>query len=65
VLQLFETLNLLKSAGITLLLVEQNVQLALAISDYGYVLSQGRVELQGPSRDLIRNQHVRTAYLGL
>jgi branched-chain amino acid transport system ATP-binding protein len=65
VLQLFETLNLLKQAGITLLLVEQNVHLALAISDYGYVLSQGRVELQGPSRDLIRNQHVRTAYLGL
>ena len=65
VLQLFETLNLLKQAGITLLLVEQNVHLALAISDYGYVLSQGRVDLQGPSRELIRNEHVRTAYLGL
>lgn len=65
VLQLFETLNLLKQAGITLLLVEQNVQLALAISDYGYVLSQGRVDLEGPSRELIRNQHIRTAYLGL
>lgn len=65
VLQLFETLNLLRRSGITLLLVEQNVQLALAISDYGYVLSQGRVELQGLSRDLMRNQHVRTAYLGL
>ena len=65
VLQLFESLTLLKKAGITILLVEQNVQLALAISDYGYVLSQGRVELEGPSKELVRNQHVRTAYLGL
>ncbi len=65
VLQLFETLSLLKQSGITILLVEQNVQLALAISDYGYVLSQGRVDIEGPSRDLINNQHIRTAYLGL
>jgi branched-chain amino acid transport system ATP-binding protein len=65
VLQLFETLGLLKQSGITILLVEQNVQLALAISDYGYVLSQGRVDIEGPSRDLINNQHIRTAYLGL
>lgn len=65
VLQLFETLLVLKRAGITLLLVEQNVQLALAISDYGYVLSQGRIDLEGPSKELVNNQHVRTAYLGL
>lgn len=65
VLQLFESLSLLKQAGITLLLVEQNVQMALAISDYGYVLAQGKVELEGPSRELARNEHVRAAYLGL
>jgi branched-chain amino acid transport system ATP-binding protein len=65
VLQLFESLLLLKKAGITLLLVEQNVQMALAISDYGFVLAQGRVALQGPSRELLQNEHVRTAYLGL
>lgn len=65
VLQLFETLTLLKKEGLTILLVEQNVQMALAISDYGYVLSQGKIELQGPSKELARNQHVRTAYLGL
>jgi branched-chain amino acid transport system ATP-binding protein len=55
----------LKQAGITMLLVEQNVQLALAVSDYGFVLSQGRVELSGPSRVLARDEHVREAYLGL
>jgi len=65
VLQLFESLKLLREEGITLLLVEQNVQLALAISDYGYVLSEGRVELEGPTRKLIKDKHVRSAYLGL
>jgi len=65
VLSLFETLNQLRDLGITLLLVEQNVQMALAVSDYGYVLAQGRVDLEGPSRELARNEHVRAAYLGL
>jgi branched-chain amino acid transport system ATP-binding protein len=65
VLQLFESLRRLRNAGMTLLLVEQNVHMALAISDFGYVLAEGRNELQGPARDLIRNERVRTAYLGL
>lgn len=65
VLQLFESLSLLKESGITILLVEQNVQMALAISDYGYVLAQGKVDIEGNSRELIKNEHVRTAYLGL
>ncbi|HEX7973664.1 MAG TPA: ABC transporter ATP-binding protein [Anaerolineales bacterium] len=65
VLQLFEILRQLKKLGITLLLVEQNVQLALAISDYAYVLDQGKLSLEGPSREVAKNQHVRTAYLGL
>lgn len=65
VLNLFESLRHLRGLGITILLVEQNVQMALAISDYGYVLSEGRIQLEGPSRQLIKNEHVRTAYLGL
>lgn len=65
VLQLFETLRQLKDLGITILLVEQNVQMALAVSDYAYVISQGRIELEGPSREIARNEYVRTAYLGL
>lgn len=65
VMQLFESLKQLRVLGITVLLVEQNVQMALAISDYGYVLAEGKVELQGPARTLIKNQHVREAYLGL
>ena len=65
VLDLFESLKALRELGITILLVEQNVQMALAISDYGYVLAEGKVELEGPARELIKNTHVREAYLGL
>ncbi|MGC8855845.1 MAG: ABC transporter ATP-binding protein [Anaerolineae bacterium] len=64
-LQLFESLRQLRQEGITILLVEQNVQLALAISDYGYVLAEGKVEMQGPARELMKNESVRSAYLGL
>lgn len=65
VLGLFETLGQLKELGITLLLVEQNVQMALAVSDYAYVISQGKIDLEGPSRELAKNQHVRDTYLGV
>ncbi len=65
ILDLFESLKALRELGITILLVEQNVHMALAISDYGYVLAEGRIELEGPARDLIKNKHVREAYLGL
>ena len=65
VLGLFETLRELKKLGITILLVEQNVQMALAVSDYGYVLAEGKVALEGPARELMQNEHVRAAYLGL
>jgi len=65
VLSLFETLKQLRQLGITILLVEQNVQMALAVSDYGYVLSEGKVILEGPARQLIKDKHVRSAYLGL
>ena len=64
-LQLFHNLKELKHTGLTMLLVEQNVQTALAISDYGYVLSEGRIALHGPARQLMNNEHVRAAYLGL
>ena len=65
VLQLFESLRRLREEGITVLIVEQNVQMALAVSDYAFVLAEGRVELQGPSRQLAKDPHVQKAYLGL
>jgi branched-chain amino acid transport system ATP-binding protein len=64
VMTLFESLKQLRAEGMTILLVEQNVQLALAISDYGYVLADGKTELHGPARQVLKDEHVRTAYLG-
>lgn len=65
VLQLFESLRRLREEGITVLIVEQNVQMALAVTDYAYVLAEGKVELEGPSRQLARNPHIQKAYLGV
>jgi branched-chain amino acid transport system ATP-binding protein len=65
VLQLFETLKQLREQGLTILLVEQNVQLALAISDYGYVIVEGKIKLEGEARKLMKDKHIREAYLGL
>ena len=51
-------------AGVTVLLVEQNVQAALALAHRAYVLESGRITLEGPSAALLSNEHVRRAYLG-
>ncbi len=53
-----------KTQGLTILLVEQNANLALEVSSYGYVLETGRVILEGPSAELKANPEVRAAYLG-
>ncbi len=62
---LFATLKQLKDAGMTIFLVEQNVYLALALSDYAYVLAEGRVKIEGPSHEVAHNDEVREAYLGI
>jgi branched-chain amino acid transport system ATP-binding protein len=65
VLEIFERLRELRSEGLTILLVEQNVNQALELADTGYVLETGRVVLAGPSRDLLADSRVRHAYLGV
>jgi branched-chain amino acid transport system ATP-binding protein len=62
---LFETLLTLRAQGLTMLLVEQNVRLALAVSDYAYVMASGRTVLEGPAADIEKNDEVQRAYLGL
>jgi branched-chain amino acid transport system ATP-binding protein len=64
-LTLFESLIRLKRQGLTMLLVEQNVAMALGVSDYAYVLSQGRVSLEGESRQLRENDEIRRTYMGM
>ena len=62
---LFEIIRTLKKESLTMLLVEQNVQLSLAISDFAYVLSRGKVEIEGEAKKVREMPEVRKAYLGL
>ena len=61
----YQALQALKETGVTLLVAEQQVPLALSLADRGYVLENGRVRLEGASEDLERNPEVRRAYLGV
>ena len=61
----FEALGSLKGRGMTLLVAEQQVPLALSVADRGYVLENGRITLEGTPHELDRNPEVRRAYLGV
>ena len=62
--QIFDIIQQLHKAGTTILLVEQNAQMALSVADRGYVLETGRVTLSGPGKTLLANEGVKKAYLG-
>jgi branched-chain amino acid transport system ATP-binding protein len=63
--EIFEAIKTLRDQGMTVLLVEQDVQQSLEIADRGYVLENGHVVLEAKSADLLQNEHVKKAYLGL
>ncbi|MCF8211637.1 MAG: ATP-binding cassette domain-containing protein [Rhodoferax sp.] len=63
--EVFNVIKTLKRQGMTILLVEQNAFAALAIADRGYVLETGNVTLTGTGQELISNEQVRAAYLGM
>ena len=62
--QIFEIVLKLNQAGTTILLVEQNAQMALSVADRAYVLETGRVVMDGTGAELLTNERVRSAYLG-
>ena len=62
--QVFEIIKRLHEAGTTILLVEQNAQMALSIADRAYVLETGKISLSGTGRELAESESVRKAYLG-
>jgi branched-chain amino acid transport system ATP-binding protein len=62
---LYDTLKELHREGLTLLLAEQSIPLALGIADYGYVLQTGRVALEGPAAQLQTDRQVQAIYLGV
>ena len=65
VAQIFEIIVTLRREGVTILLVEQNLQKALAVADRAYVLEAGRIVMEGAAKALAGHPHVRKAYLGL
>jgi branched-chain amino acid transport system ATP-binding protein len=63
--KIFDTIKAVNDAGVTILLVEQNVNRSLNIADEAFVLENGRIVLEGAGKDLLDDEHVRRAYLGL
>ncbi len=63
--EIFRTLVILNQGGEAILLLEQNVKKSLAISNYGYVLENGNIVLEGESKELIQNSHIKKFYLGI
>jgi branched-chain amino acid transport system ATP-binding protein len=60
----FEIIKQVHEAGVSILVVEQNANISLAIADRGYVLQTGRVVLSGPARELLAHEDLKKAYLG-
>ena len=65
VFEIFETIKTIQAQGLTVLLVEQNVQQSLRLANRGYVLENGSVVLSGTGAELLGNEHTKRAYLGM
>ncbi|MDE0111973.1 MAG: ABC transporter ATP-binding protein [Albidovulum sp.] len=65
VLDIFRQINKIRAElGTTILVVEQNVRMALLLAEYGYVIHDGRIHIEGKASDMIHDENVRNAYLG-
>ena len=62
--QNFEIIKEVHNAGVAMLIVEQNANVSLSIADRGYVLSTGRIVLEGKASELLQHDELRKAYLG-
>jgi len=65
VIEIFKIIQKLREEGVTMLLVEQNAHLALSVSDYAYVLAEGKVIMEGPAEQLEKSEEIKQAYLGV
>ena len=65
VAKVLDTIKLVNEQGVSVLLVEQSLHKALAIADYGYVIQTGRIVMEGTGHDLLHNEDIKKAYLGL
>jgi branched-chain amino acid transport system ATP-binding protein len=62
---IFEAISKINQAGTTILLVEQDVKKSLALAQRGYVMENGKIALQGKAKELLANEHLKKAYLGI
>jgi branched-chain amino acid transport system ATP-binding protein len=63
--KVLDTVRTINEEGVTVLLVEQNIHDSLNVADRGYVLEEGKIILEGKSRELLSNSHIKEVYLGL
>lgn len=63
--KVLDTVRTINDEGVTVLLVEQNIHDSLGVADRGYVLEEGKIVLEGKSRELLSNSHIKEVYLGL
>lgn len=63
--RLFESIKKIRSLGVTVLVIEQNVFKVLQMADYGYVVEDGRISMKGTGKDLLVDTHLRATYLGM
>jgi len=62
---IFNIIKDINKSGVTILLIEQNAKAALEIADYGYVMETGNIVMEGPGMELLNNENVKKAYLGI
>ena len=61
----FDIVKRLNDQGLTILLVEQNIQLSLSISERGYVLENGKISMSGKGEELLMDEYIKEAYIGM
>ena len=62
---IFEAIAKINQSGTTILLVEQDVKKSLSLARRGYVMENGKITLQGEAKELLANEHLKKAYLGI
>ena len=63
--EIYYKLSILKKKGLTILLIEQNINYALQIAERAYVLENGKIVMEGDSKQLLKNEHIKKHYLGI
>jgi branched-chain amino acid transport system ATP-binding protein len=64
VLEIFAIINRISQTGVTILIVEQNVRMALILAQYAYIIRDGKILIEGKARDLINDENVKLSFLG-